>query len=273
MNFSSNICCSPTVTEQFLRYELPIGGVVKAGANVLKVAFESSVVCEGRWMACSGGWDWAPYSDLSMEGSPIFSKGLVKSVYLATVRSAAIMHVVPQVIYTGDYAVEPLTEETKGGFRIDLRVHLWAAAAAAGIVEVSAPFLPAPVSMRHDIATAGDGVFESSLSVKAADVKLWWPAGMGKQPLYNMTVRWKQQNTSALSSTTGAAGVSATRTIGFRSVALVTGNDTDAAWRASAASEQGSDDHGMFFRVNGAVTFARGANVVPMEEMEVNPCS
>eukprot|EP00041_Stephanoeca_diplocostata_P018439 m.386275 g.386275 ORF g.386275 m.386275 type:complete len:512 (+) comp21014_c0_seq6:294-1829(+) len=47
-----------------------------------------------------------------------------------------------------------------------------------------------------------------------------------------------------------------------------TGNDTDAAFRERAEHEQGTDLHGMFFRVNGAVIFSRGANMIPMEELE-----
>lgn len=46
------------------------------------------------------------------------------------------------------------------------------------------------------------------------------------------------------------------------------GNDTDPAFRARAQHEEGTDLHGMLFRVNGAVIFCRGANMIPMEELE-----
>ena len=65
-----------------------------------------------------------------------------------------------------------------------------------------------------------------------------------------------------------AAVVSASRTVGFRYVALVTGNDTDAAYVARARSLEGTSAHGMYLRVNGVVLWARGANVIPMEELE-----
>ena len=55
----------------------------------------------------------------------------------------------------------------------------------------------------------------------------------------------------------------ASRRIGFRYVALVTGNDTDPDYVQRAASEQGTELHGMFFRVNGAVLYTRGANMIP----------
>ena len=58
------------------------------------------------------------------------------------------------------------------------------------------------------------------------------------------------------------------RMIGFRHVALVTINDTDPALVKQAETEEGSGVHGMLLRVNGAVMFARGASMIPMEEME-----
>ena len=50
--------------------------------------------------------------------------------------------------------------------------------------------------------------------------------------------------------------------------AQVTINDTDTATVASNASADGSGKHGMFFRVNGAALYSRGANMIPMEELE-----
>ena len=63
------------------------------------------------------------------------------------------------------------------------------------------------------------------------------------------------------------------RTIGFRVGALVTGNDTDPAYVAAAASEEGSDGHGMVLRINGAAILCRGANMIPMDNMEARMAS
>ena len=57
------------------------------------------------------------------------------------------------------------------------------------------------------------------------------------------------------------AAVSARRRIGFRTVALVTYNDSDPKQRAAAAHASGSGQHGMLFRVNGVALWTRGANV------------
>ena len=47
-------------------------------------------------------------------------------------------------------------------------------------------------------------------------------------------------------------------------------NDTNATVVASNASSQVNDTgtHGMFFRINGAALYSRGANMIPMEELE-----
>lgn len=71
--------------------------------HVLNVTFPANNVgidCEGRFMACTGGWDWAPYSDTyDQHHAHTFSRGIWKSVYLTTVPSggAAMTHVVPHV--------------------------------------------------------------------------------------------------------------------------------------------------------------------------------
>lgn len=47
-------------TNQYLRYSLSIKDSLKVGENLLSVTFDPIVqTTEGRWMACTGGWDWA----------------------------------------------------------------------------------------------------------------------------------------------------------------------------------------------------------------------
>ena len=52
--------------------------------------------------------------------------------------------------------------------------------------------------------------------------------------------------------------------MGFRVFALVTINDTDTETVVRNTSSDGTGTHGMFFRVNGAAIYSRGANMVPM---------
>ena len=86
---------------------------------------------------------------------------------------------------------------------------------------------------------------------------------MGKQPLYTVSVIFTPFSND------GQTEISSSRRIGFRHAVLVTGNDTDPEYIRNAMHAEGSGgDAQMFFRINGAVVVARGANVVPMEEME-----
>jgi beta-mannosidase len=57
---------------------------------------------------------------------------------------------------------------------------------------------------------------------------------------------------------------------GFRTIALVTidESDEDAMFQASHNHSEGSGSHGMYFRVNGALMLARGANFIPMDQLE-----
>ena len=64
---------------------------------------------------------------------------------------------------------------------------------------------------------------------------------------------------------TGGAPIADSRAVGFRVLSLVTANDTDPA---PLAGVDGSGDFTMRFKVNGADIWARGANMIPMEEME-----
>ena len=55
-------------TNQFLRYEFSLAaaaaaGVKLSGSNELAVTFDPAVqTTEGRFMACSGGWDWVSFA-------------------------------------------------------------------------------------------------------------------------------------------------------------------------------------------------------------------
>lgn len=68
----------------------------------------------------------------------------------------------------------------------------------------------------------------------------------------------------------GHVQVVASRRVGFKHFALVTGNDTDPSFVKSAAHETGTVNPAMtlFWRINGVVVFSKGANMIPMDELE-----
>ena len=78
-----------------------------------------------------------------------------------------------------------------------------------------------------------------TLSVRILDVDLWWPAGQGDQPLYDLEVAF--------------AKAKATRRIGFRDIQLITEKDPIGL--------------GFKFRVNGRDVFCKGANWIPADAL------
>lgn len=247
-------------------------------------------------------------------GQPTFSFGIWKSVSIVTVDegSAAITHVVPHVYYKGTH-LRTKSGERGGPFEVQVAVHLrslgtvgvvgtvtviggWQAATAAtaggngyaddgaSILSTTFPTASASVTI-PPTSSSGEATVHLTLHADQSTL-LWWPNGMGKQVLYNVTATFTPSAaagtpsavgagaasptvTSAISSTpdAGPSGtITAVRRIGFRTIHLVTGNDTNPAFLA--AGGDGSANMTMLLRVNGAAVFARGSNHVPLEELE-----
>lgn len=244
------------IADQYRRYTYRLAGL--KATNTLEVVFDPSIMCGGRWMACTGGWDWAPYTNTAQARIPTFSKGIWKHVYIADVLHAAITHIVPQIKYAGEYPTTRLVDGSHGGFDVDVRLHIWAPTTTLADVGITGSWTKTGKTKQVQIP-AGDSSVTLSMKASAADIKLWWPAGSGAQPLYNIT---------ATLSSHGGEALSGTRRVGFRMFALVTGNDTNPEYVKAHASTDGTDDMGMLWRVNGAVIWSKGANQIPMEELE-----
>ncbi|CAK9039686.1 unnamed protein product [Durusdinium trenchii] len=252
-----------TATSQFVRYSFDLDGLLQEGdlANRVEVTFDHSIKVGGRFMASSGGWDWAPYTNTAQEGAATFTYGIWKHVYLLYTpsASASILHVVPKVFYQGSYPTSALVDGEHAGFQVKVNIFLSAKAATKGLLQLRPQWgsTPAPVAV-----SVPEGISKHTLEVNASakEIKLWWPIGMGDQPLYDLKVDFQPTAPSAPSTTQ--------RRLGFRYFALVTGDDTDAAYVASARQEQGTASVGMYFRINGAAFWSKGANVIPMENLE-----
>ena len=256
-------------TNQHVRYVFPVpAAAITPGASArVQVAFDPALQTPGRFMACSGGWDWAPMSQLAVTDAEFgsmhaMSLGIWKSAYVAAAAPAAppaITALVPLLTYLGPYPVGALAEGAHGGFSVNVTARVWApAGGASGALTVAGEW-GASATAPLTAFPAGESAVTLTLSAPAAQVKLWWPNGLGAQPLYNVSASWGGG---------GGGGGAAVRRIGFRVAALVTVNDTNATVVAESEGANGSGDFGMFFRVNGAAIYARGGNVVPMEEME-----
>ena len=253
-----------TAMDQFLRYSLPVSGDVK-----LQVVFDPTKDTGGRYMPSSGGWDFMPYTN-TREGGIIdgpklnpshysvprtFSRGIWKSVYVST--GLKVMHVVPQILHTGQYPTERLRDGA-ADFSVNVTLHVFSPSPTTVEATVS---VSGSTSALQKAVPAGESALNLMLNVSGP--ALWWPQGQGPQTMHALEV------TVTPSSDSGQPmAINATRMVGFRTLALVTGNDTDSAFLQKAATEEGSDEFTMFLRVNGEAVYARGANMVPMDQFE-----
>ena len=239
--------------------------------NLLTVTFGAAlgIDCRGRF-TFSGQIDWAP-KQTTLDPAPpagpgaskrtFFGFGIWKSVYLVPVPSAAILHLVTHTFYAGGHPTLIISDDSHAGFHVNVTLHAWAPRAVRGRVSVVGDWPGA-----SNIAlTAAFSPGESSvtLQIPAAQTRgarLWHPHGHGEQPLYTIT--------AAFTPDAGNHTISTVRRLGFRHVALVTINDSNSTVATNAAQQDGTGQFGMFFRVNGAAVYARGANWIPSDLLD-----
>lgn len=248
--------------DQFLRYDFLLKPQRKG--NIVEVEFDPDMDADGRFMACSGGWDWAPYTT-TREGrskdvskAATFSKGIWKSVYVVYAPIAALDYVVPQIFYLGEYPLTRLQPREHGNFVVNTSVHISTPSTAHGRLSVQGSWGGA--ASKEVQLRPGKNRVVLSLLVKSKEIELWWPSGLGSQQMYNVDVTYTSPNSQVLARTS--------RRIGFRYVALVTSNESSSSESERFDSKEGSGHHGMYIRVNGVALWARGANMIPMEELE-----
>lgn len=212
------------------------------------------------------GADWAPYTNTACPTGPddtparTFSKGIWKDVYLVSSSAAAggatIAYTVPLVFYNGSYPTAPLSDGANGPWTVQTRVTFQSAAAVSGSVTVTGSWSPSASASMPVTVPAGTSTITVTLS--AANVSLWWPNGLGAQALYNVSVSFTPSGSSV-------PLLFDSRRIGFRTFALVTADDSNPA---ALAGQDGSGSLTMRYRVNGANIWARGANMIPVDQLE-----
>jgi hypothetical protein len=261
-------------TSQHLRYAYDVSQWLlapsSAAPNSLTVSFPPTVSDArndlGRFQGCSGGWDWAPYSNETTGRTPnglrTMSKGLVSSVYLTHAEPAHVFitAVKPLVSYLHSYPTEPLTDATAGGWRVDVVVYLLApvAGTVAGTLRVTTAWgAELSVSVSGLVAGAEKAV-NVSLAVEPGAVRLWWPHTVSTiRPLYAINISFAPSGGLE-------PAVMASSQVGFRTLALVTADDSDPRMLAGVP---GSGTLTMRLKVNGADLSVRGANWIPLEEL------
>ncbi len=175
-----------------------------------------------RTMACSFGWDWGP---------TLLTCGIWKPVRFEAWAGGRLASVRPTARVSGESGVVAVR------VRVDRAGNGLGSAEGCGLGDL---VVTARCSGSTATATLPPGVDEGHLELAIPRIDLWWPAGMGGQPLYDLTVELSD----------GSAVLDRwQRRIGFRHVELETHAD---AYGATFG-----------FRVNGTPVFARGFNWIP----------
>jgi beta-mannosidase len=267
------------ITDQFLRREFEVHGLLKADANILTVTFHTDIACGGRY-TYSSQIDWAPNFKTfdptihvpdaqRITGRETFGFGIWKSVYLVPVPAAAIMHFVPHTFYAGGHPISILSDQDHQGFEIRSRVVLWSPVAVSGQLHISVQGVDmASATSTIDLSSGQTNITLSIPSSATKSVRLWHPHGHGEQARYNISASFTPAHGHGQQHSYTPAAATTSRLIGFRHVALITVNDTDPSTASAAATQNGNGHLGMFFRVNGAAVYARGGNKIPMDLLD-----
>jgi beta-mannosidase len=182
-----------------------------------------------RKMACSFGWDWGP--DLQ-------TAGIWRPVRLERWRTARLAAVRPLVTIENDGSATVAVH-------LDVE-HSGLTAASALIARATLARTDGPDAAAFQAqVTLAAGAASAVVQVTVPDPALWWPAGYGEQPLYDLGVDLADHDGIALGRWD--------RRIGLRTVALDTADD----------------EHGTAFvlRVNETPVFVKGANWIPDDHL------
>ena len=229
------------MTENMHRiYEFDIKANLRSGENTLEIEFAAPVdyvekmdaergelagwvepmrINSAAWIRkepCNYGWDWGPVLPTS---------GIWRTIELVAFNTARLsdVHIL----------------QTHSENRVDLTINLAAEIENTGDIwaDVTVSLKGSVIASAENIALDGE---KASAHIAISDPQLWWVAGMGEQPLYDVTVTLKTDN---------ATLDHKTKQIGLRTLTL----------------ERNPDEWGesFYFACNGIPFFAKGANWIP----------
>jgi beta-mannosidase len=235
--------------DMFRRFRADVGGLLEAGANTVSVAIASPErVAEERASRlpypipastypvssphrnlvrkaqCMGGWDWGPC---------LMTGGIYDGVSLTGIDGPRIEYVRSRTRRAPD--------ASGGDWLVDVTVEIESGEACDAFVKIEL----AGAGMARRIAIpAGDSSFTEGLRVASPD--LWWPAGYGERPLYDLRVSVGPASGEGRAHEVG-------KRLGFREMRV------DAL----------EDGYGksMTIVVNGRDVFAKGANWIPADAL------
>jgi len=222
-------------------WEFDVKGIVKTGDNKIEIRFDSTLpylkkrnkeypltgwigpekVDTGSWIrkeACNYGWDWGP---------KLVTCGIWRNISIVAFDTARMTDVHVQQKHSRDKVVLDVDVAVQKTGRQKLSAAVTVSYKGRIVAETESPLKGSSL--------------KTKLTVKRP--KLWWPNGMGEQPLYEVSVD--------LVDAEGTLVDTATKRIGLRTLRL----------------EKKKDKWGESFRfaVNGVPFFAKGANWIPAD--------
>src|SRR6056297_471299 len=225
----------------FMKYRLDLSTAVSVGRNILQIRLTSPVrtalnqmkklpypiphqeypiQAMGRNLIrkvqCHAGWDWGPCLMVS---------GIYEPVKLCTAELERI-----EAVHHDTLCVN----QADNRWKLIVTTEIYCKEAGCTSLRIECA---GEVSERQINLDPGPQQIQSELEID--NPELWWPAGYGQQPLYDLLVT-TSNDTSC-------------QHIGFRTIEVLTEPD-----------ERGI---GMVFRVNGKNVFAKGANWIPPDAL------
>ena len=215
----------------FRSYRIPLAGMAQVGRNKISVTFHSPVVAGAEKQAAlpfavPHHPDNCPIPNGNMLRKPACDFGWDWNIALAPFGIYGAMQIVPADAARIDGVMVAQRHED-GAVTLDVTV---TTARHAG--DVTAELAGQSVTARSENGTA-------RLRITIQDPDLWWPAGQGDQPLYDLNII--------------AGDATAHRRIGLRRMELVTTPDAAGL--------------GFKFRINGRDIFCKGANWIPADAL------
>lgn len=169
-----------------------------------------------RKTQCAAGWDWGPC---------IMTAGIYVTPVIITTSSLLLR----------EFAVN--VKRTEDEWELDYELYLLGVT-NKGQTDITVSLLGKDYSLSVRNRN-GDYSAHKSIKVKSGEVSLWWPAGMGKQPLYETSVR--------------VGTYTKRRKLGFRTIEVK--NGVTMGGRELTIS------------VNGTDVFLKGSNWIPLDAL------
>jgi beta-mannosidase len=229
---------------QFRAWEFDVKDLLRPGENEISILFESALrygqarlqeryihswstedhkLPGGNYVRksqCNFGWDWGP---------KLVTCGILRDIELIAFSTARL----------DNFYVR---QEHSAG-RVDLTVAIEAEVIGAGQLEARVAVRFEGVEIASGNTALPDG--RGSIAFQIDQPRLWWPNGMGEQPLYEVEVRVMSSSLAALDG--------AVKSIGLRTLKLVRQPDH---WGESFR-----------FEANGVPFFAKGSNWIPADTL------